>query len=591
MNYLKATAILAILAAAVTVFAAEEHNWQSLNAGNLKWNPEVGLWSSPGRAHKEGEKEKPVVHNSRFASGNLLLAGRFGLLGDPRVERVLTAMEQMQSEETGCIKANYNDDAVTDSNFSFFVCRNLLFIESFYADQLTDGARKKLKEIFSNFYDWFYNQTLEDSAYYPNKYAGDLVCVKLLQEMQDSPRDEVMTVKRRMMEAARYWKDYEWGWGEHMSNIYGSTCMDLFSQYLLFTKEKSGRVYNQYRELLNELLHLEDLYDGGPRIPLIRSYSFKNRSTNDNYRDSIEKWDPSMARISNNYWRAGALRDALFYEAGWHNKIEPPRGKPATNVEVPCFGGKKCVSYLLDDIRLGSITEFPVMPDAENLGWGLAWQSFPVCMWRPEGDDWMFLQWQTFEDDKVRAHPAHKRSGSKALSDEMNPPIYGRTYAIQDDGDVLVLRIMPKIVTDWDMVKDSFKFATLTGELSEANVDGSFSQLLIKYPKRTVSVSCFPIADRIEAKLEEEGDSKFWSLIYPEDKLSDIRKRKMVVDVWGISLNGRIKSKPVIEEIGGYTLTPLVDQQTKKRLKWQWSSKKWDVIIDPMSEEPLRYSK
>jgi hypothetical protein len=588
MKYIKATTILVILAAAVTAFAAEEHTWQSLNVGDLKWDHEVNLWASPGHAVKEGEKEKPVVHNSRFASGNLLLAGRFGLLGDPRVEQVLTVMEQMQSEVNGCIKANYYDEAVTDSNFSFFVCRNLLFIESFYDDQLTEGAREKLNKIFENFYGFFYDQTLEDSAYYPNKYAGDLVCVKLLQEMLDRPREEVVTVKRRMMEGARYWKDHQWGWGEHMSNIYGATCADLFSQYLLFSKEKGGRVYGEYQELLNELLHLEDLYDGGPRIPLIRSYSFKSRSTNENFRDGIKKWDPSMARINNNYWRAGALRSALLYEAGWHEKIEPPRAKPAKNIEVPCFGDKKSVSYLLDDIRLGSITEFPVMPEAENLGWGLAWQSFPVCMWRPDGDDWMFLQWQTFEDDQVRAHPAHHRTGPRALSDEVNPPIFGRTYAIQDDGDVLVLRIMPKIVSDWDMVKDSFKLATCTGELSEANVEGSFSQLLIKYPERTVSVSCFPIADRIEAKLEEEDGIKLWSLVYPEDKLSEIRERKMVVDVWGISLNGRIESKPLIEEVGGYMLTPLLDQQTKKRLKWKWPTKSWDVIIDPTSDQPLR---
>lgn len=575
----------------INIFAVpnSDYRWESLNVSDLKWDAEVGLWANYGHAVKEGEKDKASVYNSRFNAGNLLLAARFELLDDPRIEQALTVLKSMQSDVTGCIKARYEDESVTDSNFSFFVCRKLLLLKSCYSEHLTPEASAVLDEILANFYRWFYNQSLEDSAFYPNKYLGDLVCTKLLQEIAPKSQDEVLTLNRRMMEASRYWKDYEWGWGEHMSNVYCGTCLDLLSQYLLFSKDTKSRVYKEYYGLFEELLNIEDLYDGGPRIPLIRSYSFTSRGSNDNFRDSIKQWQPSMGSITNNFWRAGALMSAVFYEYGWHENIEPVQGKPAEKVQIPCFGGNKANSYLKEDIRLGSITEFPVMPEAENLTWGLAWQSFPVCLWKPEGD-WGFLQWQTVEDGLIHAHPTNSRTDPRALSKQMNPPIYGRTYAIQNDGDVLVVRIMPKIVKSWSMITDAFKIADCTANIIEQK-DSEFGQILFEYPQRTVSVCGISLSNgNVKPHLTKKDNAHYWRLDYSQEELDKIKTMEMVVDVWGISLNGKIENKPEIEFIDEYMITSLLPSQQKKRLRWRWNQTKWDVIIDPMSDNPLKNS-
>ncbi|MFI4911808.1 MAG: hypothetical protein ACIAQZ_09105 [Sedimentisphaeraceae bacterium JB056] len=590
INSLKSVLVFILVFSSFQLKAEEEYNWDSLNVADLKWDAEVGLWANYGHAVKEGEKDKASVHNSRFTAGNLLLAGRLGLLSDPRVEQVLDTLESMQSDVTGCIKAHYEDENVTDSNFSFFVCRKLLLLKSCYSDQMTLQANKKLDQILDNFYSWFYGQSLEDSAYYPNKYLGDLVCVRLIQDISPKSKEEVVIINRRMMEASRYWKDHEWGWGEHMSNVYGGTCLDLLSQYLLFSKDKKSRVYKEYYSLLEELLNIEDLYDGGPKIPLIRSYSFVSRGTNENFRDSIKKWEPSMGTMSNNYWRAGALMSAIFYEYGWHEKIEPPRGKSSVKVQIPCFGGNVANSYLKDDIRIGSLTGFPVMPEAENLTWGLAWQSFPVCLWKPEGD-WGFLQWQTVEDGVIHAHPTNSRTGPRALSRQMNPPIYGKTYAMQNDGDVLVIRIMPKIVKDWTMITDTFKIADCTANI-HVQEDSEFGQILFEYPERTVSVCCVSLSNgNITPHLTKESNAHYWRMDYPEEDLAKIKTMEMVVDVWGISINGKIENKPKVEFVDEYMLTPLLPSQQKKRLRWSWSETNWDVIIDPTSDQPLKSAK
>jgi hypothetical protein len=562
------------------------YSWESLNVGGLMWDDSVGLWQNPKIASHEGDTGGVVVHNSRFNAGALLLAARYGLLDDPRFERALLALRGMQDPATGSFRGNFEDVSTGDSNYSFFVCRLLLLLKNCYADQLASTSERVIDEMLNTSYLWFYKAAMEDKAYYPNAYLGELVCAKLIQEIYPHRNDEVAAVKERMMQSAHYWQEAEWGWGEHLSDTYSGTCMDLISLYLLFTKGGDASLYSEYKALLDELLQIEDMYGEGPRVPAIRSYSFSARGGLENYRDQIVSWNPKRIE-SNHFWREKDLIKALYHDADWHRRIDFPREPSVRDVSIPCFGGVVATAIIADDIRLGSLSEFPLMPDAENLTWGLAWQSFPVALWTPKGD-WGFLQWQTVEDCKVKAHPANNRTGARALTSSINPPFTGKTYSIQRGGDILVVRIMPAIMQTWECVSDSFKLINGTAVLTELSpVDPSFNQLLLEYLEKTVSICNIPSVSGLMPEIEKEGNAVYWKLEYPASALRQMKTMKMIVDVWGISLNGKVSEAPVIKFEENHQI-PLVEVQQKRRLTWQWPKTKWDVTIDPMAATPLQ---
>ncbi len=567
------------------IHIALEHTWDSLNIGGLMWDDDAGLWQNYMSGSKEGEQDRPVVHNTRFCAGSLLLAAQYGLLDDPRMEKALRSFKGLQDESTGRFRGDLERSGQPDGNVSFFVCRLLLLLNNGYADQLTPASKILIDEMLNASYQWFYEAALEDKAFYPNAYLGDLVCAKLIQEASPFPQDEVEELNERMMAAAQYWLQNEWGWGEHMSDTYGGVCMDLLSQYLLFTKQSDTPLYAEYKKLLNDLLAIEDLYEGGPRVPAIRSYSFTSRGHWKNYRDKINPWN-DLRIESNPFWRESNLISAALSDAGWHRRLEPPRAQMRHDVKIPCFGGVVASAIQEEEIRLGSLSKFPVMPNAENITWGLAWQSFPVAFWKPQGD-WGFLQWQTVEDGQVKAHPASQRTGARALTSHINPPVCGQTFSIQRGGDLLVVRIMPKIMQTWETVSDSFKLINGTAEVTDALVDASFNQMLLSYSNQTVSICSIPSEAGLSAAVEEQGNAMYWTLNYTPSTLGGADSLKMIVDVWGISLNGPVTDVPVIE-FEENTDIPLVEAQQKRRLTWQWPQTKWDVIIDPMAENPLR---
>ncbi|MFI4911807.1 MAG: GLUG motif-containing protein [Sedimentisphaeraceae bacterium JB056] len=553
--------------------ASGQYTWASLEAGDLLWSSDIGLWSNV----EDGSR----VHTSRFNAGNLLLAARYGLLGDTRVEQVLQALYDMQNSD-GAIKTCYEDNDIEDSNSSFFVCRKLILLKLVYDTELSTASHTILDNLFSRFHIRFYQQSmLSESARYPNKYLGDLVNAKLIQEMYSMSGQEVSDVESKMLEAAAYWRDNEWGWGEHLSDTYGATCMDLISEYLLFTNNASSQIYAEYTDLLNELLYIEDSFGGNPRVPAIRSYAFTARGPLENYRDNIEPWQSSMGDISNHFWRNGALISAIFYENNWHS-LPASRAVEADELQIPCFGGTTAYADIEDDIRLGSMSKYPIMDDTEYSTWGLLWQSFPVAMWKPEGD-WGFLQWRTVEDGQTRAHPVDERGDAVQLTSDFDPPLFGETYSCQKDGNMLALRIMPFIAESWTQMSDVFKLVNDTSVVSRNNIGDNFSQLKLSYPQRTVSVGLSTLTTAGQSYFTFIGNAMYWGTTYPDAQLEQTAS---TIHLWSMSLNGEITAAPIIETV--VSDPQRLPHEQVKEVIFEWGSgKRWKAVIDPLAAEPL----
>lgn len=547
-----------------------------------QWNPEVGLWRSQGGGHTAPVSEEEFVHPAPSAAARLLSAALVGRLDELDAPAVLKALREMQvTDEThgqhGCLQWYWEEPGPVDTNAAFFTGLNLIVLRLGFEEQLAAEldaeAGETLDAILTDLSAWF-DTTLENpSRYYPNKYMGDLVCRWLLIEALDQT-DEMDRVAEEMLESAAYWRDENWGWGEHMSNIYARVLLDQTSILLLLSENLPGEVREAFTGLRDELLAIEDAY-AGPRVPVIRDYSFTQSPTHTNYRDGVTEPQASGDLAAGNL----AIQPVLAV-LGWHDAV-PERAEPETDITVPCYDGVEAIARVEESIRLGTLTRFPLMPDMERPTWGLSWQSFPVAAWRREGG-WGFLQWESEKEGERRAHPSgvsfREAYLHNAITFSKEEPIVGRTYAVQEGGHALVLRVMPELYAPWEGLTDRFRWVDGDADVHLEEQEGPWSQMLLDFGDAELSVHHISLDGHQPAFTEPSGGPWDWSVRRGDAELGE---RDYVASVWALSLGGRVDTPPELHETG---------EDDVWRLNWDMGGGRphWRVRIAPRASKPLR---
>ncbi len=548
-----------------------------------KWDDEIGLWWQDG-GHTAPIAHLPRVHAGTTAVKRLLLAAQTGQMEQIDSHKILTALSQMLCEEDGrlkgCFRWYWEEERPVDTNASFFTGLPLLFLRICHSDQLDDWSKAKIEDILRRLEVWFRCVVQERHPYYPNSFLGDLVCEWLLVETLGLRDTEYL--ESIMLETANYWLEQHWGWGEHLSDGYSGVCLNEFSALLLLSKRLPEQIRDKYFQLFSELLALEDRFDGKPRVPALRSYAFLTSPKHVNYRDRVRPHTEESARAA---FHGGLSLEPTLYAQGWHQSA-PPRAPKSESIEIPCFDGVTATARVEDDIRMGSVSRFPLMMSAEHPDWGLGWQCFPACFWRNEGD-WAFLQWETREEDRTRCHPAeHMKTAylGNALSLAVYPPVVGRTYAIQHAGNLVALRVMTTVPRTWERLTDRMRIVENRAQVSEARLDGC-SQILFGYPERTVSIQCVPLTGASMPSLNEHDGVLDWELNYTREDLAPLR---MIVTMWAISLNGKITEPPKLVQLPESHFVPRQKEERAWEVTWQWPDVNWHLNVDPLNPEPLR---
>jgi hypothetical protein len=367
-------------------------------------------------------------------------------------------------------------------------------------------------------------------------------------------------------------------------------------------------VSDKLARLLSALLAIEDQFDGGPRVPAVRSYAFLTAPNHRNYRTGIRPLPldasfkksfvsgrrldtcntPYEARSGLAWWPLAHTLHSL----GWHEMVGDPAESDASSkprdVVIPCFQGAQAVARIEDDIRLGSLSRFPLMPTAEHRTWGLAWQCFPVALWRP-GGEWGYLQWETLENGVRRSHPASEKHLAYlrgALTDQVRPPVVGRTYTVQSGGSLVALRIMPSIVGTWQELADRFRLIGCTAKVKADRPEDTWFQIAMTYPERTVSVNCVTLCPVASPELVRRDEATTdWEVRFGSKALGNLSG---VVLLWGITLNGVVASAPQLRpDAGPPTYRGAAEQAWA--LDWDWPNIHWRLRIDPTDSTPLRW--
>lgn len=572
------------------------------------YDKQTGLWWQETPGHTA-----PVAGLARgrpipSAASRLLLAAEAKLLDAIEVNKVLEAIANAQEQEEGptfgCFRWYYEEIRPVDTNAAFFIGMNLIALRLTHFNDLDGHGKVTLSRMLTNLLPWFQRAVSHKGLNYPNKYLGDLVCCWLLMEINNIDDDDNV-IQQAMIDAAQYWAHNHWGWGEHLSDVYSNVILDQLSMLLTLSRNLPQEVRFNYQRLFDKLLTLEDQFDG-PRVPAIRSYAFTQPPQHSNYRDGVIPLEAPPARstrvqhdarneLMNRFSNRPPLGSVLAAR-GWHDMARERQAR-AHALRVRCFGEAMAVAQIEKDIRLGSMSKFPIMPCTDHQNWGLSWQSFPLAIWRPDGD-WAYLQWETRAGSRIRAHPAEdKRSAylGNALAQSVNPAIVGHTYSIQQGGDVLCLRLMPIITAEWDSLHDRLRLIHGTAELvnrpdHKLAHDFHWGQRLLVYDGRVVSCQCIPLIANVtpepfKRETFDGGQALDWDVVLDRDRLVHLR---CVPILWGFSLSGEITDAPVITILPDPTAIPRQPEERKLQIHWVWGTSRWDVTIDPLASEPLK---
>lgn len=514
---------------------------------------EIGLWKQNRAGHTRPVAKLKETHSGRVAANRLFVANYLGAMEPKQSTRILQALRELQvtdgSARHGCMKTYYEEDRPVDTNASFFIGLQLIALERTASRRLEPEAQSLLKDTLADLAVWFRHEAKQRSYYYPNKYMGDLVCAWLLQE-DVSPSDaDARQLLDIMKEAAHYWADDNWGWGEHMSDNYGPLLVEQLSTLLLFQRHLPDDVYSMYKQLFDELNTIAYMYQNGPRVPVIRSYAGTKKPNLPQYHTNIM---PVSAQSGENVAKLtrGNVRIAqgdLFYRLGWRDLVDI-QSKRQETFEIPCYDGAVAHSWVTADARLGTMSRYPIMPNTDQMGWGLSWQTMPLAF-ATSGDGWGFARWTSREGDKVRSHPAGSHRGGyldTVLSSAVNYPIVGETYALQQGPDALVARIMPAVASAWNELSDEIVFTGSDFSILKEDASGDAPRLIVKAGDDVLSVMYLALSHSAQPKVYKEGKQFSWRVSWDQD---DLKARPYVAGVWIFSWGRELDSVSPAKEI------------------------------------------
>ncbi len=428
-----------------------------------RFDPALGLWSHPDLTHQAVSPllaKLPRAHSLPRNAARLVVAAQLGRLQEEPLDSVLAGLRRLQCTDGSAKHGNFawwaEEGRVTDTNAAFFVGLNLCVLRIRYASDLNPAQREFIDAMVRDLDRWFTHAVEERSFHYPNKYLGDLVCAWLLREILGAPPPPVLM--EAIADAAAYWVEGGWGWGEHLSDIYSGVMFNQLGALLLLARHLPSPVRAHFVRLFGELVRLDRAFTDGPRVPAIRSYAFTARAEPGTFLNRVRKWNDwpdTLRRGDSPVVHFGY--DHFFAENNLLS-LAPPAPPPGAyrEISVPCLHGSRAVAAVTPRHRIGSITRFPLIPEAEFITWGLSWQSFPVAFTAGE-KGWGFLRWRSLENGVEVGHPSIRRDLDKALSRSTKPALHGLTECRQVGGRVIALRRMPRIATAWEYLVDAIE--------------------------------------------------------------------------------------------------------------------------------------
>lgn len=345
-----------------------------------------------GRAHVAALDGLTETHNLPGTAGYILRTLGQGEK-DPDLVKLLQALAAHRdtdpaSDTYGCLKWYAEDEAINDTNASFFICLPLTLVHLLHHDRLTPEELEALRGVFVAVEPWFSHMAASPSMFYPNKCLGD---VAMLRATGHVLQDEAIIARAR--DFCRRWLDYVdnrgMGWGEDHSPVYLTVIVEM--SLLLMWLEGAGELTDRLRRLVDKLLEWVDFHDGWDAVPSIRGYNFDcDPKPRYGVRDLFAGAQPADA---------GAQLLLLARAVGYAYTPQPQSAPRERRWRT--FDSHWSVSHVGPRARLGTLSHYPLMPNTYmHDAWGLGWQTKPASF-IVEEQEYGVLEWISEDDEGV----------------------------------------------------------------------------------------------------------------------------------------------------------------------------------------------
>jgi hypothetical protein len=167
----------------------------------------------------------------------------------------------------GGFKWYLEEPVLAEDHAIFFNGVGFIPLWALYREKLTPECRELLARMMKDMLVYAKRVVDERKPYFPNEYLGYLLCAWFPAAWFGSPAD-AEEIAEILEQTADDWLKDGWGWGEHLSNIYGNVLLDELSLLLLFGDTLPASVRAKLLRLFHDLLRLEDHFEGGfPLMP------------------------------------------------------------------------------------------------------------------------------------------------------------------------------------------------------------------------------------------------------------------------------------------------------------------------------------
>lgn len=373
---------------------------------------------------------------------------------------LLTELAKLQdtnpnSKTYGCMKWYRESTRIQDTNSAFFTLRNICYALKFCPQNVSQDELDIIMPMLKLAVNWFKHECKYGGFFYPNKIMSDGALLVLLSDVlkDKSIIDDALDFWTRWMD---YTDEYGWGWGENTSKNYAAVMKDALIVALMGI-DNTTDIYKRLLGIYKRLLDYCAYHDDYEFTPSIRTYNFEGKTNSGSNPANSNIIDPE--KITN-----GVISEIILHENAPKIDITPD---PSDFHKERIFGDSYAVTYKGENIRLGTVTKFPVMCNCyEQRGWGLGWQSMPVSAIALKHET-AFMRFVTVSNGEFRSHMSTGWKDKNLFPDVNIPDIY--TYSNQHRNTAVVVRMVEHVANTSSYFADEWFFQHFDGEIKQIN--------------------------------------------------------------------------------------------------------------------------
>lgn len=444
----------------------------------LVWDDDLVYMDGPGHVWAVANSEK--VHNVIHTASALANMLAIGCVEEERAVRILRRIEKCQCfgcEDPRC-EGNFSwyseeNGKTQDLNAAFFILMPFLKLRLVSPESLTPDELTVIDRMMVNSLPWFKYYCANAEFYYSNPAISNSAClygISILSKNQDN----INAARDFLLKFFDYNASRGWGWGESISPCYTMEIVPPLKVISLLASQQGDEELRSQADALIEEIGIWFRFHGDMEVvPAIRNYNVQGKPSNTCGLKGILGVTNNPASFSLGLFDLLLFRSEMEnYEENHQKCLEVQKDSVFVK---RVFDDKFATTWKGENIHLGTISEYPVMPGClQNPTWGNGWQAMPVAF-VVRDEQLSYQRWQVTTGDRRRCFPHEVRYcpndiNSALFNERWYPDMY--TLCSQNENIAIVHRRMNSLHNSAKSITDEFAIASFKGNVAQHHVHG-----------------------------------------------------------------------------------------------------------------------